>query len=151
VAAVWRARTAWTGLGRPASVALVIAGVWGLGLVVAGFVVPMYRTIRQSESGEVARGSDTLVGANGLGVVVVLAVPFVVTVLVGWALLLRAHRGGLPVAWTLTGLVAGLTFLSMPSIGLFIIPITVSLVVACASSHPQPGQLGPVSGSSVAQ
>jgi hypothetical protein len=151
VAAVWRARTAWTGLGRPASVALVIAGVWGLGLVVAGFVVPMYRTMTESESGEVARGTDTLVGANGPGVVVGLAVPFVVTVLVGCALLLRAHRGGLPVAWTLTGLLAVLTFLSMPSIGLFIIPITTSLVVACASSHPQPGQLGPISGSSVAQ
>jgi hypothetical protein len=150
VAAVWRAKTAWTGLGRPASVALVIAGVWGLGLVVAGFVVPMYRTMTESTSGEVARGTDTLVGANGLGVVVVLAVPFVVTVLVGCALLLRAHRGALPVSWTLTGLLAVLTLLSMPSIGLFIIPITACLAVACATSHPQPGQLGPISGSSVA-
>ncbi len=149
MAAVWRARTAWTGLGRPASVALVVAGVWGLGLVVAGFVVPMDRTMTESESGEVARGTDTLVGANGLGVVVVLAVPFVVSVLVGCALLLRAHRGALPVAWTLTGLLAVLTFLS--TIGLFIIPITAGLVVACATSHPQPGHLGPVSGSSVAQ
>src|SRR5262245_23298033 len=106
----------------------------------------MYRTVTESESGEVSRGADTLVVANGLGVVVVLAVPFVVTVLVGCALALRAQRGALPAAWTLTGLLAVLTFLSLPSIGLFIIPITASLAVACATSHPQPGQLGPVSG-----
>ena len=146
-----RAKTAWTGLGRPASVALVGAGLLGLGLVVAGFSVPMYRTMTESESGEVARRSDTLAGANGLGVVVVLAVPFVLTVLVGCALVLRAHHAALPLAWTLTGLLAVLTFLSRPSIGLFITPIIASLVVACATYHPQPGPLGPVSGSSTVQ
>jgi hypothetical protein len=83
-------KTAWTRPGRPASVALLLAGGWGLGLIVAGFVVPMYRTASVSTTGEVAHGSDTLVGMNGPGVVVVLAVPVVVTLLVGCALLLRA-------------------------------------------------------------
>lgn len=149
--AVGRANTAPTRLGRPASVALLIAGVWGLGLVVAGFLVPMYRSMSESTSGRVTYGADTLVGANGSGVVVVLAAPLVVTVLVGCALLLRDHRGALPVGWTLTGLLAVFNLFAMMSIGVFVIPVTVGLVVACAMSRPQPGQLGPVSGSSVAQ
>jgi hypothetical protein len=93
----------------------------------------------ESSTGEVTFGSDTLVGANGLGVVVVLAVPLMVTVLVGCALRLRAHRAGLPVAWTLTGLLAVFTLLAMMSIGVFMIPVTAGLVVACATARPQPG------------
>ena len=109
----------WTRPGRRESVALVLAGVWGLGLIVAGFVVPMYRTASESTTGEITHGSDTFVGVNGPGVVVVLAVPFVVTVLVGSALLLRALRGALLAAWTLTVMLAMFTFLAMMSIGFF--------------------------------
>ena len=89
-------KTAWTRPGRPAGVRRAARG-WrlGSGLIVAGFVVPRYRTTSESTTGEVAYGSDTLVGVNGPGVVVVLAVPFVVTDLVGCALLLQAHRGAL--------------------------------------------------------
>jgi len=133
VAAVERAKTASARLSRPASVALLVAGVWGMGLVIAGFSVPIYRTMSESTSGQVSYGTDTPVGANGLGVVVVLAVPLMVTVLVGGALLLRAHRGAMPVAWTLTGLLAMFTLLAMMSIGLFIIPVTACLVIACAT------------------
>jgi len=131
-------KTAWTRLGRPESVALLLAGVWGLGLIVAGFVVPMYRTTSESTTGEVPHGSDTLVGVNGPGVVVVLAVPFVVTVLVGCALLLRAHRGALLAAWTLTVMLAMFTLLAMMSISFFVVPVTAGLIVACAASRPQP-------------
>ena len=131
-------RTAWTRPGRPPSVALLLAAVWGLGLIVAGFVVPMYRTTSESTTGEVTYGSDTLVGVNGPGVVVVLAVPFVLTVLVGCALLLRAHRGALLAAWTLTVMLAMFTLLTMMSIGFFVVPVTAALIVACAKSRTQP-------------
>jgi len=130
--------TAWTRPGRPESVALLLAGGWGLGLIVAGFVVPMYRTASESITGEITYGSDTLVGVNGPGVVVVLAVPFVVTVLVGCALLLRARRGALLAAWTLTVMLAMFTLLAMMSIGFFVVPVTAGLIVACAASRPQP-------------
>lgn len=131
-------KTAWTRPGRPASVALLLAGGWGLGLIIAGFVVPMYRTASESTTGEVTYGSDTLVGVNGPGVVVVLAVPFVVTVLVGCALLLRAHRGARLAAWTLTVMLAMFTLLAMMSIGVFVVPVTAALIVACAASRAQP-------------
>jgi hypothetical protein len=119
-----------------------MAGVWGSGLIVAGFVVPRYRTTSESTTGEVTYGSDTLVGVNGPGVVVVLAVPFVVTVLVGCALLLRAHRGALLAAWTLTVMLAMFTLLAMMSIGFFVVPVTAALIVACATSRPQPPRHG---------
>jgi hypothetical protein len=130
-------KTAWSGPGRPASVALLLAGGWALGLIVAGFVVPMYRTASESTTGEVTHGSDTLVGVNGPGVVVVLAVPFVLTVLVGCALLLRAHRGALLAAWTLTVMLAIFTLLAVMSIGFFMVPVTAALIVACVASRPQ--------------
>lgn len=129
---VGQTTTAW--LGRHASIALLVAGVWAAGIIAAGFLVPMYRTMGESTSGEITHGTDTLVGVNGPGVVVVLAVPLVVTVLVGSALLLRAHRWALPVAWTLTALLAGFTLLAMMSIGVFIIPVAVALVIACANT-----------------
>lgn len=131
-------RTAWTRPGRPASVALLLAAVWGLGLIVAGFVVPMYRTTSESTTGEVTYGRDTLVGVNGPGVMAVLAVPLVVTVLVGCALMLRAHRGALLAAWTLTVMLAMFTLLAMMSIGFLVVPVTAALIVACAASRPQP-------------
>jgi hypothetical protein len=51
----------------PGSVALLTAGVCGeLGVIVAGCLVPMYRTMSASTSGQVTYGTDTLVGVNGL-------------------------------------------------------------------------------------
>ena len=99
----------------------------------------MYTTASETSSGQVTYGTDTLVGVNGLGVVVVLAVPLVVTLLVGCALLLRARRGAAPFAWTLTGLLAVFAVLAMMLIGAFFIPVTVGLVVACATARPQRG------------
>jgi hypothetical protein len=131
-------KTTWTRPGRPASVALLLAGGWGLGLIVAGFVVPMYRTTSESTTDTVTYGSDTLVGVNGPDVLVGLAVPFVVTVLVGCALLLRAHRGALLAAWMLSVMLAMFTVLAMTSVGLFVVPVTAALIVACAASRPKP-------------
>ena len=121
------------GLGRASSVALLGAAIWGLGLVVAGFLVPAYQSTSMSSPGELTQSSETLVGMNGPGVAVVLAVPLLVTVLVGCALLLRGRRGAMPVAWALTALLAVFNVLGMLSIGVFVVPVTAALVVACAS------------------
>jgi hypothetical protein len=117
-------------------VALLIAAVGGVALVVAGFLAPMYSTATVSESGEEIYGTDTLVGANGLGVIAVLGVPVLGTLAVGSALW-WGRRGAMAVAWTLAGLLAAFTVLAMASIGLLIIPITAALLVACAAHRPR--------------
>jgi hypothetical protein len=126
--------TAFSRLGRTPSIAMLSAAVWGLGLVVAGFLVPVYQTESTSASGKLMKGTETLVGVNGPGVVVVLAVPLLAAVLVACALLLRNRRGALPVAWALTGLLAVFNLLGMLTIGVFVVPVTAALVVACAST-----------------
>jgi hypothetical protein len=120
-------------LGRVSSAALVGAVVWGVLLVVAGFDVPAYRSTSMSSSGELTQSTESLVGMNGPGVVVVLALPLLVTVLVACALLLRVRRAAMPVAWALTALLAVFNMLGMLTIGVFVAPVTVALVVACAS------------------
>lgn len=119
---------------HPSSTALPTAGVWGLGLVVAGLLVPAYQSTSTSSSGELTQSTETLVEVNGLGVVVVLTVPLLATVLVGCALLLRARRGVMPAAWALTALLVGFNVLAMLTIGVFVVPVTAALLVACASA-----------------
>jgi hypothetical protein len=124
-----------TRLGRVPAVALLVASVYAVALVVAAFVLPAYESDSSSSSGETGQTSDTLVGVNGLGVAVVLAVPLLVTLAVGSALWLRS-RWSLPIAWTLTGLLAAGNLLAMLSVGVFVLPVTAALVLACASSRP---------------
>lgn len=85
---VWggKVRVASRGLGPAASVALLLAAVWGLALVVAGFLAPAYESVSTSSSG-----------------VLVL-----------------------------------LNLLALMSIGLFVVPLTAALVVACSTCRPPP-------------
>jgi hypothetical protein len=125
-------------LGRVASFALLFAAAYGIVLVVAGFLAPAYKWETEASSGEVTQGSDTAVGVNGLGAVVVLGVPLLASVLVGCALWLRSRRGVVPSAWTLTGLLAGFNLLAMASIGLFVLPVTAALIIACGTCRRAP-------------
>ena len=59
-------------LGRVASIALLGAATYGLLLIAAGFVVPVYESSSTSSSGYLTKGSETLIGENGTGAVVVL-------------------------------------------------------------------------------
>ena len=43
-------------------------------------------------------------------------------------------------AWTLTVMLAMFTLLAMMSIGVFVVPVTAALIVACAASRAQPPQ-----------
>ena len=124
-------------LGRVPLATLLLATVYGVALIVAGFVAPAYQSDGLSSSGEVTHSADTLVGVNGRGVVFVLAVPLVATLLVGCALWLHSRRGALLIAWTVTGLLAAFTLLALLSIGLFVLPVTAALIVACAASRPR--------------
>ena len=126
---------------RPARVTrlcLSFAALYGAALVAAGFLAPVYQSTSVSSSGEVTHGSGTLVGVNGPGVVAVLCVPLVVSVLVGLALWLGSRPRAVKLAWTLTGLLVVFNLLALMSIGLFVVPVTAALVVACVTGGAMP-------------
>jgi hypothetical protein len=110
--------------------------IWSAGLMVAAAVAPAYQSTTATSSGPVTHESATLVDENGPAVLLAVGVPLLATVIVGYALWRReASRGAGPIAWTFTGLLAGFNVLAMPSIGLFMLPVTVALAVMCAK-HP---------------
>ncbi len=124
-----------TQLGRVPALALLVATAYGVALVVAAFALPVYDSSSSSSSGEATQSSDTLVGVNGPGAALVLGVPLLVTLAVGCALWLGS-RWALPIAWTLTALLAAGNLLAMLSVGVFVLPVTAALVFACARSRP---------------
>jgi len=121
-------------------VSLAIASVWGAGLLAAAVVVPVYSSSGVSSSGSVTYGSATLVGVNGWNVLLVVAVPLLATVIAGGALWRRGLRRGAGfVAWTIAGLLAVFNVLALASIGVFVIPVTACLFVACIGHGRQRG------------
>lgn len=122
-----------------ARVALVLALVWSVLLVLAAFTLPLYgyssssATVDGSGGTEEITGTATLVQVNGWTAVLVLAIPLAVTLLVG-LLLGVGGRGQRAVAWALTALLGVFTVLALLSVGLFMVPVVVALVVACASA-----------------
>ena len=131
-------RALWS---RTSAIALTFALVWSSLLVGAAFVLPVYGTASQSASLDtttgtsstepVITGTDTLVGVNGPGALIVVSLPLVVTLLVGAALAARRRRIG----WVLTSVLGFFNLLAMLSIGIFILPTTLALVVACAGTE----------------
>lgn len=132
---------AWS-LPLTAKIALVASLIWSLLLLVAAFIFPVYGYASSSASvgsdGNLVQGAEitgtaTLVGVNGAWAVLLIAIPLVVTILV--AVLLRiGARPARVTARAVTGLLAAVTVLGLMSIGLFLLPATVALVVACASA-----------------
>jgi hypothetical protein len=127
-----------TRLGQVASWALLVGAIYGAALVVGGFLAPVYKSTGVSSTGEVTHRSETLVDVNGLGVGFVLGLPLLITVVVGFALWQGSWRGAVPFAWALTGLLAAFNLLAMLSIGVFVLPATAALVVACSTSRTRP-------------
>jgi hypothetical protein len=136
---------------RAVLVALLIAATNSVALIVAGFVVPMYSTVSASSSPtgssgsvpvpiNVTRSSATLVAENGLHVIFILVIPLIVTLAVWTALLQRTRRGALAIAWILSGLLALFNLAALMTIGLYIIPVSVSLLFACSRIQPRPKQ-----------
>jgi hypothetical protein len=131
-------------LRRAEWVALTIALSWSAALLAAAALAPAYQSTTQTSSGTVTHQSATLVDENGSGVLLIIAVPLLVTVIVGYALWRRgARRGAGPIAWTFTGLLAGFNLVAMLSIGPFIMPVTACLAVACTIRQARPhGEAG---------
>lgn len=123
---------------------LAVATLWSAALVVAGATLSAYGG--QSESMActagarcteqiVAAPSQTLVQANGLGVLAPLSLPLLATLVVAVALWRRHGRGrpgAGPVAWTAAAAMGALTLLGVLTIGLFLLPVAACLVVTCA-------------------
>jgi hypothetical protein len=103
------------------------AAIWSLGLVVASVLVTSY----SSSNGP----GQTLVQVNGIKVIAILLIPFVGVVIVSLALL-RRRRLRTPgvgvLVWVVVGLMASLVVLGALSIGPFIAPVALFLVVAIA-------------------
>ncbi len=124
--------------GRLAFGATLAATVWGVALVVAALVAPVYSVMGSSG----AHTTATLVEANGEGVLLISAVPLAIAVVV-WLALHRfcttGRRGARNVAWALVILLAG--FCLLASVGLFALPAA-ALLAAAARLTPS-GTSGP--------
>lgn len=135
----------------PTSIALGLALLLSVGLLVAALFVPVYGTESASAVPEgitavpeVTGSTGTLVSVNGLGALLVVAVPLIVTLLV--ALLLQRPVGttALIVAVLLTALYLGFCVLAILSIGILLLPFGLVLLVACACARigPVPSPVG---------
>jgi hypothetical protein len=112
----------------------VIAFLWSIGLLVAALLVPVY-------------GSATLVDDNGPRVLLVVAVPAVISAAAWIALWRKCARGNRVsgyVAWTCVWALAGFCVLAILSIGIFVAPVAV-LLASAASLTPS----GPVANGAV--
>ncbi len=106
--------------GRRALVLTASALLWSVGLLVAALVVPV-------------SGSATLVDQNGSGILLVIAIPAVVSALAWIALWRKCARGGRVsgyVAWTCVWVLSGFCVLAILSIGVFVAPAAVLLALA---------------------
>ena len=111
---------------------LGLAALWCLGLVAAGFLVTSY----SSSNGP----GLTLIQENGLKVLAILLIPFVGVVIVALALW-RRRRLEIPgvgvLVWVVFGLLMLLVILGALTIGPFIAPVTVFVVLAITRVNGQ--------------
>lgn len=105
-----------------------LAVAWGIGLIVVAVTVPMY-------------GSQTLVNINGDGVLGVMSAPAILSAVAWFALAQRWDHGRRAagwVAWACVWLLGAICVLGILSIGIYVMPAFVLLIVAVS-----PVQLGP--------
>ena len=113
----------WTGLDKWTRGWLLASIVFGAGLVVAAFTVSAY-------NGTV---SQTLVQANGTKVIAIVSIPLVGALLAIFSIVarLRNVRTGVGIfTWLVVGVLGAFELLGMLTIGPFIAPVPVCLLVA---------------------
>lgn len=109
-------------------------------MVGGAFVLPLYGSSGTSSTGAQSSGSLTLVAVNGLGVLVPVAIPLLISALVWFALHRKCLRGGAIagyVAWTLVAALALGCLVAAASIGLLMVPV--ALLLGCAAAITPPG------------
>jgi hypothetical protein len=123
---------------------LGVAVAWGLTLPILALLMPVYagESVETSSDGTgvTTASSATLVQMNGLWSLAMIAVPFVVAIVVALVLWLRRPPAGPgAIAWILVGLLGAANVLALLSVGIFVLPVTVCLVAACAIRTAGPG------------
>lgn len=126
-----------TRLGRTASLAVLLAAWYGAALIVGGFLAPVYESMNASSSGVVMRRDGPPRRRQRAGRRDRPWRALVMTLAVGWGLWHGSRRGAIPLAWALTGLLGMLNVLATLSIGVFVLPVTAALTVACATRRPR--------------
>jgi hypothetical protein len=125
--------------GRLQRISLACALAWAAGLVMAAVLLPVYQSSGASSSGTATGISATLVAVNGWGVLLVAGAPLAAALVIWYVLWRRRGRHGAGLlAWVLIALLVGFNFLAMLSIGVFIIPVTLGLVIACSTHGGKP-------------
>lgn len=121
--------------GRRAFWLTIAALAWSAALVGGAFVLPLYGSSGASSTGAYWSGSLTLVDVNGLGVLVPVGIPVMISALVWFALHRKCSRGG-PIAgylaWTLVVVLALGCVVAAASIGVLILPVALLLGSAAA-------------------
>jgi len=118
---------------------LTVAGfAWAFALIPAAFLAPVYSGQRADASGVVSTTS-TLVGENGLSVLLIVALPTVLAALAGAGLHRRCsgeRRAAGSLAWIAIGMLAAFCILGAWSIGLYVLPIVLLLAGAATLTPP---------------
>jgi len=121
---------------------MTLAGLWSMALIAAGFFVSAYQSSGSTSATyttSLTRPGLTIIQENGDKALIPLSIPLVIVLIVAALMLRRQRRGRVlvgPAAWTGAVLMGILTFLGLFSIGLFILPVTVLLLVACVMATP---------------
>lgn len=126
------------------AVLLALAALWSAALIAAGFFVNSYSSSATtvSTSGSTVATNppgQSLVQVNGLKVVVLLSVPLAMVLIVAVLMWRRRNAGRVlvgPSAWGAVVLLGIVTLLGLLTIGPFIFPATVLLLVACVVATP---------------
>jgi hypothetical protein len=134
-----------SGSGRRAFKLTVSAFLWGVALVVAAFVVPLYGSTSASAPSGFSRPSAalTLVQVNGLGVLVPVGVPVLLAAGVWFALHRKCTTGSRSSGYLAAALIVLLTMFclfALASIGLLVLPIA-GLLAAAAWLTPSGAEL----------
>lgn len=112
----------------------VAAFVWSLGLLPAALLVPVVDRTETGANG-LSLTRATLVGADGVKVLIPVALPAVLTALIALTMRRRYRTGrdwSTPAAWVMVGLLVALVVVSNVSLGAFIVPAAVLVGAALA-------------------
>jgi hypothetical protein len=121
--------------GRFSFVLTLLACAWLLWLIPAAAIVPFGSEVTETSTGIVTHSSPTLVETDGMRVLWLMAFPAVLG-LIAWAGLHRKCTGRASadarMAWFPISLLLGFSILGGFSVGLFVLPAALVLVVAGA-------------------
>jgi len=127
--------------GRQAFWMTSAAAAWSAALIGGAFALPVYSSSATSSIGAHSSGSLTLIAVNGLGVLVPVGIPFLISALVWFALHRKCSHGGRfagYLAWMLVVVLAVGCVVAAASIGLLIVPVALLLGRAAAITPSGP-------------